>query len=328
MAGSTSNPALEKYDAAEIWHSVAQSISWLSDRTADLGQQVAVHTEEIERVNDDIRGNSDLQEVVQANTDYADGLRQTAENLNTSAQILFSAQDEDTFREHAAYIEQAATSVGEPVANFESSFDELPENVQSEHREAREHSGTLWGACQVIAEGASAAYGWWQSFVQARDPVDLRDPAQAGQLTQEDINSRGHWRDLANAAPENSVGSLAKTYADRLYPVVGEVAGQGIGATFENNKELFYQVNETPQDMAAAIVQWAAYETTAIQTEPSADLATKVVGAVLSQSDRAALLWSAYKANQPDGGESLADDPYEVANMPKPPEDQVYRQIS
>jgi hypothetical protein len=109
---------------------------------------------------------------------------------------------------------------------------------------------------------------------------------------------------------------------------VGEVAGRGIGATFENNKELFYQVNETPQDMAAAIVQWAAYETTAIQTEPSADLATKVVGAVLSQSDRAALLWSAYKANQPDGGESLADDPYEVANMPKPPEDQVYRQIS
>jgi hypothetical protein len=167
----------------------------------------------------------------------------------------------------------------------------------------------------------------WKRAVGVRERVDLTDPDEAAALTSEDVGTRGHWRDLAEAAPERSVGAVVNQVADKLYQVVGEVGGKGIGTTFENNKALFHKQNETHQDMAEAIVDWAKYETKAIQTVPEGTAATRLTGLVINEHDRAQILWNTYLSTLPeDERASLNASPYHEAGKSEPKEYVEYKQ--
>jgi len=110
--------------------------------------------------------------------------------------------------------------------------------------------------------------------------------------------------------------------ADPLYAVVGETAGEGIGATFEANRALFDQVNGSPEDMARAVIAWAAYETTAIQTNPATSTATRVAGLAITEAGRANILWTSYRALHQDL--ALPDSPYDMAGAQRPASQQAY----
>lgn len=120
------------------------------------------------------------------------------------------------------------------------------------------------------------------------DPDDLTDEeADFYRL------ARRTWLDLILDAPTGSVAAALRRIAERLYSLVGEVAGRGMGKTFSDNKAGFY-ASATREN----IVAWAKYETKQIQVADYTSIFTKAGGRLLGEAGRAWVLWLCACADQ------------------------------
>lgn len=295
---------------------VQQSAVHLESTATELATQTAQFSEALVHALDEESGG--------AYSDYTAALEQTVVAINESAQSVQAVHSADQAQPYVEHIQQSSAYADDTVTQIEGVFGQQSDQVQHDNQYVAQQSSYLHTLLSSVSEAASNLFGWWQHATQQRQPVDLHDPQQVQAQDHEQVASRGHWRDMAHAAPQNSVGSLIDPIADPLYAVVGETAGEGIGSTFEANASLFNQVNDTPEDMARAIIAWAEYETGAIQTNPDTSLAARGVGAMLSERNRASILWASYQSLHPDL--DLADSPYTQVGAQPSVRQQVFEQ--
>lgn len=116
-------------------------------------------------------------------------------------------------------------------------------------------------------------------------------------LTDEDAAAyrltRRRWLDLIEDAPSGSVAESLKMIGQPLYEIVGEVGGEGIGKTFEDNVEVFY--SDVSLDNVAT---WAKYETVQIGSATYTSCFTKIAGKTISEAGRAWLIWLCHSAQK------------------------------
>jgi len=176
-------------------------------------------------------------------------------------------------------------------------------------------------------ESAHAVTGVGPDTTAIPPGTEDREHFETDEAYQRYLESRKVVLDMMKSAKPNSVAGAGYHTLDMLYAMVGEMGAAKIGLTFLNNREKFLQEHDTPQELAKAMCEWAAYETDAIQRLP--DIGVRLAGLGLNETDRTNMLWEghlkrledenkeAYEALKAQYGADLRNT-YVVAKMPLP----------